>query len=138
MINALHTHSELVATVGCCAAACSFSDANLGQPCPMLLCLPLGPEIVSRPATAVLLQMSIIQLYLKRKHRWTDVSFNEQCELNHKSRGPGNLYPRSLWLMRKIAGVADARKIQVSQESRSVAGNVNHTALQYLPCGLGH
>lgn len=104
----------------------------------MLLCLALGPEIVSRPATAVLLQMSIIQLYLKRKHRWTDASFNEQCELHHKSRGPGNLYPRSLWLMRKIAGVADAHKIQVSQESRSVAGNVNHTALQYLPCGQGH
>jgi hypothetical protein len=110
--------------------------------------LALGPEIVLRPATAVLLQMSIIQLYLKRKHRWTDASFNEQCELNHKSRGPGNLYPRSMWLMKKIVGVADACKIQVSQESQLVwsymqpairwlRGSINHTALQYLPCGLG-
>jgi hypothetical protein len=60
------------------------------------------------------LQMSIIQLYLKRKHRWTDASFNEQCALNHSSRGPDNLYPRSLWLMKKIASVPEARKIQVS------------------------
>jgi hypothetical protein len=57
--------------------------------------------------------MSIIQLYLKRKHRWTDASFNEQCALNHSSRGPGNFYPRSLWLMKKIASVAEAHSIQV-------------------------
>jgi hypothetical protein len=38
----------------------------------------------------LLVQMSIIQLYLKRKHRWTDACFNEQCALNHSSRGPGN------------------------------------------------
>lgn len=58
--------------------------------------------------------MSIIQLYQKRKHKWTDASFNEQCALQHDSRGPGNLYPRSLWLMKKIAGVPEARKVQVS------------------------
>jgi hypothetical protein len=61
----------------------------------------------------LLVQMSIIQLYLKRKHRWTDASFNEQCALNHSSRGPGNFYPRSLWLMKKIASVAEAHSIQV-------------------------
>jgi hypothetical protein len=64
-------------------------------------------------ALGVVLQTAIIQLYLKRRHRWTDTSFDDLCKFNHESHAPGNFYPRSFWLMKKVAGVADARKVQV-------------------------
>jgi hypothetical protein len=62
------------------------------------------------------LQTAIIQLYLKRRHRLTDTAFDALCKFNHSSypQGPDNFYPRSLWLMKKVAGVADARSVQVS------------------------
>jgi hypothetical protein len=62
------------------------------------------------------LQTAIIQLYLKRRHRLTDTAFDALCKFNYTSHslGPDNYYPRSLWLMKKVAGVADARSVQVS------------------------
>lgn len=70
------------------------------------------------------MQTAIIQLYLKRRHRQTDAAFDEQCRFNHESRGPGNYYPRSLWLMKKIAGVTEARKVQVSHMITATSPNV--------------
>ena len=63
------------------------------------------------------LQTAIIQLYLKRRHRLTDTAFDALCKFNHAShsQGPDNYYPRSLWLMKKVVGVADARSVQVGQ-----------------------
>lgn len=80
----------------------------------ILLQAPVLSAVVSWLYVLCCLQTAIIQLYLKRRHRQTDAAFDEQCRFNHESRGVGNLYPRSFWLMKKIAGVTEARKVQVS------------------------
>lgn len=61
------------------------------------------------------LQTVIIELAIKRRHRITDSAFDELCKWHHASRPQtaDNYYPRSLWLMKKIAGVEDVRNIQV-------------------------
>jgi hypothetical protein len=71
-------------------------------------------------AVVFCLQTAIIQLDLKRRHRITDTAFDSLCKFNHKihSQGPNNYYPRSLWLMKRVAGVADARTVQVSKSRR--------------------
>ena len=63
----------------------------------------------------VCLQTVIIELAIKRRNRITDSAFDELCKWHHASRAQtaDNYYPRSLWLMKKIAGVEDVRKIQV-------------------------
>jgi hypothetical protein len=61
------------------------------------------------------LQTVIIELAIKRRNRITDTAFDELCKWHHASRPQSdkNYYPRSLWLMKKVAGVEDVRKIQV-------------------------
>jgi hypothetical protein len=61
------------------------------------------------------LQTVIIELAIKRRNRITDTAFDELCKWHHASlpQSDGNYYPRSLWLMKKVAGVEDVRKIQV-------------------------
>lgn len=61
------------------------------------------------------LQTAIIELAIKRRHRITDSAFDELCKWHYASRPQteDNYYPRSLWLMKKLAGVEDVRKIQV-------------------------
>ena len=70
---------------------------------------------VALPGACCCLQTVIIELAIKRRHRITDGAFDELCKWHHASRPQtaDNYYPRSLWLMKKLAGVEDVRKIQV-------------------------
>jgi hypothetical protein len=62
----------------------------------------------------IVLQTAVIQLAAKRKARVTDSYFEEMCRLNAtKLMAPGNFYPRSYYLMKKVVGTKDARDIQV-------------------------
>lgn len=67
------------------------------------------------PVCLLHVQAAIIELAIKRRNRITDSAFDELCKWHHASRAQtaDNYYPRSLWLMKKIAGVEDVRKIQV-------------------------
>lgn len=53
-------------------------------------------------------------LAAKRRGRIKDTAFDEMCCMNAtKVMPPGNFYPRSYHLMKKVVGVKDARTIQV-------------------------
>lgn len=111
-----------------------------------MLCL--GVQLTSAadicaPIVLLLLQTVIIELAIKRRNRITDAAFDELCKFHHASRaqGPDNYYPRSLWLMKKIAGVDDVRKIQVGAWQRSRGDVLSRGCLQpnsflvtLLPC----
>lgn len=71
------------------------------------------PVLRASPVTC--LQTAIIELAIKRRNRITDSAFDELCKWHHASRAQtaDNYYPRSWWLMKKVAGVEDVRNIQV-------------------------
>jgi hypothetical protein len=81
------------------------------------------------------LQTVIIELAIKRRNRITDTAFDELCKWHHASRPQSeeNYYPRSLWLMKKVAGVEDVRKIQVRpSHTDGRAVSMARAALEYL------
>jgi hypothetical protein len=79
-------------------------------------------------------QTAIILLAQKRAHRVTDVAFDVLCKYHHAA-GPqtdDNYYPRSYWLMKKVAGVQDARQVQVGL--LKTAGGSSNVACKQLCC----
>lgn len=74
-----------------------------------------APSLSTACRLVVCLQMAIIMLAHKRAHRIADLAFDQQCKINHAT-GPqtaDNFYPRSYWLMKKVAAVQDTRQVQV-------------------------
>ena len=60
------------------------------------------------------LQTAVMALAAKRRGRIKDGAFDEMCCMHAtKVMPPGNYYPRSFYLMKKVIGVKDARSIQV-------------------------
>jgi hypothetical protein len=62
----------------------------------------------------LLLQTAVIHLSLKRKRRIQDGYFDEICNFTAtETMPPGNFFPRSYYLMKKVVGVKEARDVQV-------------------------
>jgi hypothetical protein len=59
-----------------------------------------------------MVQAAVIRLSAKRAMAVKDSYFDKECRWIHGIFPAGNLYPKSLFLMRKVAGVRDTREIQ--------------------------